>query len=69
MRGVNDRLHHLARVFYAPPFVILHNRLKKALPGRNERAVARPPLQPISEKERGDILQALIQPGLIAAGR
>lgn len=69
-RGVNDRLHPLVRVFYAPPFVDMHNRMKEALVllGRIEKAVVRPPLQPISEEERGQILRALNQSGLIAAG-
>lgn len=68
-RSVNDRLHPLVRVFYAPPFVDMHNRMKEALAllGRIERAVVRPPLQPLAETERGKIHQALIQAGLIAA--
>ncbi len=69
-RAINDRLHPLVRVFYAPPFVDMHNRMKEALVllGRIEKAVVRPPLQPISEEERGQIRTALNQAGLIAAG-
>ena len=30
-RRINDRLDPLVRVFYAPPFVDMHNRMKEAL--------------------------------------
>ncbi|PYO48434.1 MAG: hypothetical protein DMD84_21180 [Candidatus Rokuibacteriota bacterium] len=30
-RRINDRLEPLVRVFYAPPFVDMHNRMKEAL--------------------------------------
>jgi 4-hydroxy-tetrahydrodipicolinate synthase len=66
-RQVNDRLRPLVRVFYAPPFVDMHNRMKEALAilGRIERAVVRPPLQPIPESERRRIMEALRQAGLL----
>jgi len=65
-RKANDRLYPLVGVFYAPPFVDMHNRMKEALAilGRIEAAVVRPPLQPIGEQERKQIRQALKQAGL-----
>ena len=66
-RRINDRLEPLVRVFYAPPFLDMHNRMKEALVllGRIDRAVVRPPLQPISEVERKHIRDALSQAGLL----
>ena len=68
-RRVHDRLYPLVRVFYSPPFVDMHNRMKEALAilGRIEGAVVRPPLQPIAEEEREQIRRALIQAGLMTA--
>lgn len=66
-RKLNDRLTPLVNVFYAPPFVDMHNRMKEALAilGRIETAVVRPPLQPVSEHEREQIRIALGQSGLV----
>jgi len=66
-RAVHDRLEPLVRIFYAPPFVDMHNRMKEALAllGRIERAVVRPPLQPIDEAERTRIGEALARAGLL----
>ena len=68
-RQVHDRLEPLVRVFYAPPFVDMHNRMKEALAllGRIDRAVVRPPLQPVDETERQRIRVALHAAGLLAA--
>jgi len=65
-RRVNDRLDPLVRVFYAPPFVDMHNRMKEALAllGRIPAAYVRPPLTPISEAERQAISRALGLAGL-----
>jgi 4-hydroxy-tetrahydrodipicolinate synthase len=62
-RRVNDRLAPLVQVFYAPPFLDMHNRMKEALAilGRIERAIVRPPLQPVSGAERDRIRHALDQ--------
>jgi 4-hydroxy-tetrahydrodipicolinate synthase len=67
-RKVNDRLDPLVQVFYAPPFLDMHNRMKEALAllGRIGRAVVRPPLQAIGEAERERIRGALRQAGLSA---
>lgn len=68
-RKVNDRLEPLVRVFYAPPFLDMHNRMKEALAvlGRIRRAVVRPPLQPIGEQERQRIREVLARTGLSVA--
>lgn len=67
-RKVNNRLEPLVRLFYAPPFLDMHNRMKEALAilGRISGAVVRPPLQPIEESEREKIRIALNQAGLRA---
>jgi 4-hydroxy-tetrahydrodipicolinate synthase len=65
-RRINDRLAPLVRVFYAPPFVDMHNRMKEALVllGRIPAAHVRPPLTPIPAAEREAIRGALIAAGL-----
>jgi 4-hydroxy-tetrahydrodipicolinate synthase len=65
-RRINDRLEPLVRVFYAPPFVDMHNRMKEALVllGRIPAAHVRPPLTPISAGERDSIRRALTAAGL-----
>jgi len=58
---VNERLAPLVDVFYAPPFVDMHNRMKEALAilGRIPAAHVRPPLTPVSDDERHRIRLAL----------
>jgi len=58
---VNERLAPLVNVFYAPPFVDMHNRMKEALAilGRIPTAHVRPPLTPVSDDERHRIRLAL----------
>lgn len=65
-RRVHDRLEPLVRVFYAPPFVDMHNRMKEALVllGRLPAAHVRPPLTPVSDAEREAIRRALEVAGL-----
>jgi 4-hydroxy-tetrahydrodipicolinate synthase len=65
-RRINDRLDPLVRVFYAPPFVDMHNRMKEALVllGRIPAAHVRPPLTPIGAAERAAIQRALTAVGL-----
>ncbi len=67
-RRVNDRLDPLVRVFYAPPFVDMHNRMKEALVllGRIPAAHVRPPLTPVSAAEREAIRKALVASGLLS---
>ena len=65
-RAINDRLAPLVQVFYAPPFVDMHNRMKEALVilGRIPAAHVRPPLTPVSDDERDRIRLALRAAGL-----
>jgi 4-hydroxy-tetrahydrodipicolinate synthase len=60
-RRLNDRLDPLVRVFYAPPFVDMHNRMKEALVllRRIPAAHVRPPLTPVGRDEREAIRRAL----------
>ena len=48
-----DRIEPTARVFYADPFVDMHNRMKEALVllGKLPRAVVRPPLVKLERAE------------------
>jgi 4-hydroxy-tetrahydrodipicolinate synthase len=68
-KRVNDRIYPLARVFYADPWVDMHNRMKEALVllGRLPRAVVRPPLVKLSRAEIDRIRAALVEAGLIDA--
>lgn len=63
---INERLTPLVNVFYAPPFVDMHNRMKEALAllGRIPAAHVRPPLTPVSDDERHRIRLALRSAGL-----
>jgi 4-hydroxy-tetrahydrodipicolinate synthase len=66
-RRLNERIEPMARVFYADPFVDMHNRMKEALVllGKLPRAVVRPPLVKIERAEIARIRQALIEAGLL----
>jgi 4-hydroxy-tetrahydrodipicolinate synthase len=68
-RALNDRIHPLARVFYADPWADMHNRMKEALVllGRLPRAVVRPPLVKLARTEIDRIRLALVESGLLAA--
>ena len=72
-RRINERIEPLARVFYADPFVDMHNRMKEALVllGRIPRAYVRPPLVKIGRPEIARIREALVEAGMLgkAAGR
>ena len=71
-RRLNDRIHPVASVFYADPFVDMHNRMKEALVllGRLPRAVVRSPLVKIRDTEIARIRKALVAAGLLdASGR
>jgi 4-hydroxy-tetrahydrodipicolinate synthase len=67
-RRLNDRIHPMARVFYADPFIDMHNRMKEALVllGKLPRAVVRPPLVKITDAEIALIKDALIEAELLA---
>jgi 4-hydroxy-tetrahydrodipicolinate synthase len=67
-RKLNDRIWPTAEVFYAEPWVDMHNRMKEALVllGRLPRAVVRPPLMKLTAAEIERIRQALVAAGLLA---
>jgi 4-hydroxy-tetrahydrodipicolinate synthase len=67
-RRVDRRLAPLVAVFYAPPFVDMHNRMKEALAllGRIPAAHVRPPLTPVSDEERHRLRLALREAALDA---
>ncbi len=69
-QAINDRIYPLAQVFYAPPFLDMHNRMKEALVllGRLDKAVIRPPLMKISQAEIGRIKTALDAAGVTREG-
>jgi 4-hydroxy-tetrahydrodipicolinate synthase len=66
-KRLNARIEPIARVFYADPFVDMHNRMKEALVllGKLPRAVVRPPLVKLDRAEIAHIRQALIEAGLL----
>ena len=65
-QAINDRIVPLSQVFYAPPFLDMHNRMKEALVllGRLDKAVVRPPLMKITDAEIARIRQALDEAGI-----
>jgi 4-hydroxy-tetrahydrodipicolinate synthase len=72
-KRLNDRIEPTAQVFYADPFVDMHNRMKEALVllGKLPRAVVRPPLVKLERAEITRIRAALVEAGLLGkdAGR
>ena len=66
-KRLDDRIAPMTRVFYADPFVDMHNRMKEALVllGKLPRAVVRPPLVKLERAEIMHIRQALIEAGLL----
>ena len=70
-RALNERIRATAQVFYADPFVDMHNRMKEALVlmGRIPRAVVRPPLVKINAAEIERIRGALVAAGLLPQTR
>ena len=65
-QALNDRIYPLSQVFYAPPFLDMHNRMKEALVllKRLDKAVVRPPLMKLSAAEVMRIKAALEQAGV-----
>jgi 4-hydroxy-tetrahydrodipicolinate synthase len=66
-KAMHDRIAPTAEVFYAEPWVDMHNRMKEALVllGRLPRAVVRPPLVKLPAAEIERIRAALIAAGLL----
>ena len=67
-KRLNGRIAPTARVFYADPFVDMHNRMKEALVlmGKLPRTVVRPPLVKLERAEIKRIGAALIEAGLLS---
>jgi 4-hydroxy-tetrahydrodipicolinate synthase len=70
-RSVAERIYPITKVIYDDPFVDGHNRMKEALAilGRIAEARVRPPLQPISAEERGQIEKVVLAAGLSQGDR
>jgi len=66
-RAIEERIWPTAEVFYAEPWVDMHNRMKEALVllGKLPRAVVRPPLMKIGAAEVERIRRALVSAGLL----
>jgi 4-hydroxy-tetrahydrodipicolinate synthase len=66
-KKLHDRITPTAEVFYAEPWVDMHNRMKEALVllGKLPRAVVRPPLAKLSAEEIERIRAALAAAGLL----
>src|SRR5690348_10721917 len=66
-KKLHDRIVPTAEVFYAEPWVDMHNRMKEALVllGRLPRAVVRPPLVKLGAQEIERIRAALVAAGLL----
>lgn len=66
-KEIHDRIAPTAEVFYAEPWVDMHNRMKEALVllGRLPRAVVRPPLVKLGATEIERIRAALAAAGLL----
>lgn len=69
-RKIHDRIMPTAEVFYAEPWVDMHNRMKEALVllGKLPRAVVRPPLVKLPQAEIERVRAALIAAGLLKPG-
>ncbi len=67
-QAINDRIYPLSQVFYTPPFLDMHNRMKECLVllGRQDRAVVRPPLMKLPDDEIKRLGQALDAAGLLS---
>jgi 4-hydroxy-tetrahydrodipicolinate synthase len=66
-KQIHDRITPTAEVFYAEPWVDMHNRMKEALVllGRLPRAAVRPPLVKLTSHEIERIRAALVAAGLL----
>jgi len=66
-KELHKKITFTADIFYASPWVDMHNRMKEALVlmGKLPRAVVRPPLVKISEAEIARLRVALTNAGLI----
>jgi 4-hydroxy-tetrahydrodipicolinate synthase len=65
-QSINNRIYPMVRAFYDAPLLDMHNRMKETLVilGRFERAVVRPPLMKLAEREIEKIRDLLASAGL-----
>ena len=65
--AINDRLYPMQQVFYAEPFLDMHNRMKECLvmQGLLDRAVVRPPLMKLTDAELKRLHDALAEAKLL----
>jgi 4-hydroxy-tetrahydrodipicolinate synthase len=70
-RRLHERIMPTVEVFYAEPWVDMHNRMKEALVllGKLPRAVVRPPLMKLPQAEIERIRLALVAAGLLKAAQ
>ena len=63
---INEKIYPLVQAFYAPPFLDMHNRMKETLVllGLMDKAIVRPPLIKLSEKEIASLREAISISGL-----
>ena len=63
---INEKIYPLVQAFYAPPFLDMHNRMKETLVllGLMDKAIVRPPLMKLSEKEIASLREAISISGL-----
>jgi 4-hydroxy-tetrahydrodipicolinate synthase len=63
---INDKIYPLVQVFYSPPFLDMHNRMKEALVllGLMDKAIVRPPLMKLSIQEINALKKAIRQSGI-----
>lgn len=66
-REINETMNAVTRVFYRPPFIDQHNRMKEAqvLLGRFDCAAVRPPLMKLPKSEVEQIRAGLVNAGLL----
>ncbi len=68
--GTYRRIQHLTKVIYRAPMANMYARMKEHLImlGHELSPAVRPPLEPVSEPERRQLRQALVDAGLQCAG-
>jgi len=68
-KNVNDRIYPVAQVFYGPPFLDMHNRMKEllVLQGKIPCAAVRPPLSKLPQQEINRIEKAAREAGILVS--
>ena len=65
-QNINEKIYPLVQAFYSPPFLDMHNRMKETLVllGLMDKAIVRPPLMKLNEKEINNLKIALRLSGI-----